>query len=143
MSMRTKTVIALFFLSALIVATCGCTSIESSGTKLSFTTGTNHPSDVQELLKKGPVLIYFGGDCQSCKDTKVIISNLERQYNGTSVTILRVNPLTDTNRIDVNYGVKTIPTVVVIRGDGAVAKNVGTPDEQTLKNTIEDALKWK
>ncbi len=143
MTVTAKTFTLLLLIGTLIVATCGCTSIESSGTKLSFATGTNHPSNVQELLKKGPVVIYFGGDCQSCKDTKVIISNLEQQYNGTSVTILRVNPLTDTNRIDVNYGVKTVPTVVVVRGDGAVAKNVGTPDEQTLKNTIEDARKWK
>ncbi len=143
MNATTKTVAALLLLSALVVATCGCTSVETSGTKLSFTTGTTHPSDVQELLKKGPVLIYFGGDCQSCKQTKVIISNLEKQYNGTSLTILRVNPLTDTARKDVNYGVTGVPTVVVIRGDGAVAKNVGQPDEQTLKNTIEDALKWK
>ncbi len=140
--MHRKTLTALLLLSALVVATCGCTSIETSGSKLSFTTGTTHPADVQDLLKKGPVLIYFGGDCQSCKETKVIISNVEKQYNGTSLTILRVNPLTD-NAKSTNYGVTTIPAVVVIRGDGAVAKNVGTPDEQTLKNTIDDALKWK
>ncbi len=143
MNTTAKTISALLLLSALIVATCGCTSVETSGAKLSFTTGTTHPSDVQELLKKGPVLIYFGGDCQSCKQTKVIISNVEKQYSGTSLTILRVNPLNDATRKDVSYAVKGVPTVVVIRGDGAVAKNVGQPDEQTLKNTIEDALKWR
>ncbi len=141
--MHAKTVVALLLLSVLAIATCGCTSIGSLGTKLSFTPSTNHPSDVQNLLKKGPVLIYFGGSCQSCKETKVIISNIEKQYNGTSLTVLRVNPLTDESRKDVAYGITTVPVVVVIRGDGAVAKNVGTPDEQTLKNTIDEALKWK
>ncbi len=143
MNTSTKTATVLLLLGTLVVATCGCTSIETSGTKLSFTTGTTHPSDVQALLKKGPVLIYFGGDCQACKQTKVIISNIEQQYSGTSLTILRINPLNDTTRKDVSYGITTIPAVVVIRGDGAVAKNVGQPDEQMLKNTIEDALKWK
>ncbi len=143
MNMSTKTVTVLLLLGMLAVATSGCTSIETSGTKLNFTTGTTHPSDVQDLLKKGPVLIYFGGECQSCKDTKVIISNLEKQYSGTSLTILRIDPLKDLTRKDTSYGITTIPAVIIIRPDGAVAKNVGTPDEQTLKNTIEDALKWK
>jgi thioredoxin-like negative regulator of GroEL len=90
-------------------------------------------------LKKGPVLLYFGGNCTSCAEQKVIISNLEKQYNGTEVTILRIDPLKDTTRKDVNYGVTTIPETIVIRSDGAVAKSVGLTDEQTLKNTIEAA----
>jgi thioredoxin-like negative regulator of GroEL len=133
-----KTLVALALLSVLIISVSGCTA-ETSGDTLSFVGGTSHPSDITTLLKKGPVLLYFGGNCTSCAEQKVIISNLEKQYNGTEVTILRIDPLKDTTRKDVNYGVTTIPETIVIRSDGAVAKSVGLTDEQTLKNTIEAA----
>jgi thioredoxin-like negative regulator of GroEL len=133
-----KTLAALALLSVLIISVSGCTA-ETSGDTLSFVGGTSHPSDITTLLKKGPVLLYFGGNCTSCAEQKVIISNLEKQYNGTEVTILRIDPLKDTTRKDVNYGVTTIPETIVIRSDGAVAKSVGLTDEQTLKNTIEAA----
>ncbi len=133
-----KTLVALALLSVLIISVSGCTA-ETSGDMVSFVGGTSHPSDITTLLKKGPVLLYFGGNCTSCAEQKVIISNLEKQYNGTEVTILRIDPLKDTTRKDVNYGVTTIPETIVIRSDGAVAKSVGLTDEQTLKNTIEAA----
>lgn len=139
-----KSIIALGLLSVLIISASGCTA-QTSGDKLSFVTGTSHPADVAALLKKGPVVLYFGGNCTACAEQKVIISHLEKQYNGTEVTILRIDPLIDRTFTGkaTNYGVTTIPTTVVIRGDGAVAKGVGLTDEQTLKNTIEDARQWK
>jgi thioredoxin-like negative regulator of GroEL len=137
-----KTLAALALLGVLIISISGCT-VGTSGDKLSFVGGTSHPADITTLLKKGPVLLYFGGNCQSCAEQKVIISHLESQYNGTEVTILRIDPLTDTTRKDANYGITTIPATIVIRGDGAVAKSIGLTDEQTLKNTIEDARQWK
>jgi len=133
-----KTLVALALLSVLIISVSGCTA-ETAGNTLSFVGGTSHPSDITTLLKKGPVLLYFGGNCTSCAEQKVIISHLEKQYNGTEVTILRIDPLKDTTRKDMNYGVTTIPETIVIRSDGAVAKSVGLTDEQTLKNTIEAA----
>jgi len=74
---------------------------------------------------------------------KVIISHLETKYNGTEVTILRVDTSNDTTHKVVNYGITTIPATVVIASNGAVAKSIGTTDEQTLINTIENARKWK
>ena len=137
-----KTLAALALLSVLIISISGCTA-ETSGNTLSFVGGTSHPSDITTLLKKGPVLLYFGGDCKSCADMKVIISHLETKYNGTEVTILRVDTSNDTTHKVVNYGITTIPATVVIASNGAVAKSIGTTDEQTLINTIENARQWK
>lgn len=137
-----KTLAALALLSVLIISISGCTA-ETSGNTLSFVGGTSHPSDITTLLKKGPVLLYFGGDCKSCADMKVIISHLETKYNGTEVTILRVDTSNDTTHKVVNYGITTIPATVVIASNGAVAKSIGTTDEQTLINTIENARRWK
>jgi len=137
-----KTLAALALLGVLIISISGCTA-QTSGNKLTFVGGTSPSDDIAALLKNGPVLIYFGGDCQSCAEQKVIISHLESQYNGTEVTILRINPLTDIQGISTYYGITTIPATVVIRSDGAVAKSIGLTDEQTLKNTIEDARQWK
>ena len=136
-----KTLIALALLSVLIISISGCT-IGNSGNTLSFVGGTSHPADVAALLKKGPVVLFFGGDCKSCAEMKVIISHLETKYNGTEVAILRVNTSNDTTHKVVNYGITTIPATVVVASNGAVAKSIGTTDEQTLINTIENARKW-
>jgi thioredoxin-like negative regulator of GroEL len=136
-----KSIIALGLLSVLIISVSGCTA-QTSEDKLSFVTGTSHPADVAALLKKGPVLLYFGGNCTTCAEQKVIISHLESQYKGTEVSILRIDPFKDQSK-GMNYGVTTIPETIVIRSDGAVAKSIGLTDEQTLKNTIEDARQWK
>jgi thiol-disulfide isomerase/thioredoxin len=137
-----KTLAALALLSVLIISISGCTA-ETSADKLSFSGGGSHPSDVTTLLKKGPVLLYFGGDCQSCAEQKVVISHLESKYNGTGVTIQRINTLNDTTHKFQTYGITSIPAIIVIRSDGSIAKSVGTTAEQTLINTIEDARQWK
>jgi thioredoxin-like negative regulator of GroEL len=139
-----KTFVTLALLSALIISISGCTA-ETAGdsTKLSFVAGTSHPASITALLKKGPVLLYFGGNCKSCADMKVIISDLETKYKGTEVTILRVDTSNDTTHKVASYGITTIPATLVIRSDGAVAKSIGTTDEQKLINTIEDARQWK
>ncbi len=142
MNTSLKPIIALGLLSVLVISVSGCTA-QTSGDKLSFITGTSHPADVAALLKKGPVLLYFGGNCTACAEQKVIISHLESQYKGTEVTILRIDPFIDKTGKATNYGVRTIPETIVIRTDGAVAKSVGLTDEQTLKNTIEEARNWK
>jgi thiol-disulfide isomerase/thioredoxin len=137
-----KTLAALALLSVLIISVSGCTA-DTSADKLSFSGGGSHPADITTLLKKGPVLLYFGGDCQSCAEQKVVISHLESKYNGTGVTIQRINTLNDTTHKFQTYGITSIPAILVIRSDGAIAKSVGTTDEQTLINTIEDARQWK
>jgi thiol-disulfide isomerase/thioredoxin len=137
-----KTLAALALLSVLIISVSGCTA-ETSGDTLSFVGGGSHPSDITALLKKGPVLLYFGGDCKSCAEMKVIISHLETKYNGTEVTILRVDTSNDTTHKVSSYAITSIPAIVVIASNGAVARSVGTTDEQTLINTIENARQWK
>jgi thiol-disulfide isomerase/thioredoxin len=137
-----KTLAALALLSVLIIGISGCTA-ETSGDSLSFVGGPSHPSDITTILKKGPVLLYFGGDCKSCAEMKVIISHLETKYNGSEVTILRVDTSNDTTHKASSYGITTIPATVVIASNGVVAKSIGTTAEQTLINTIENARQWK
>ncbi|MGZ5502774.1 MAG: thioredoxin family protein [Halobacteriota archaeon] len=137
-----KTLAALALLIVLIISISGCTA-ETSGNTLSFAGGWSHPSDITTLLKKGPVLLYFGGDCKSCAEMKVVISHLETKYNGTDVTTKRIDTSNDTTHKVAIYGISSIPATIVIRSDGAVAKSIGTTDEQTLINTIENARQWK
>ncbi len=129
-------VIAVF--SILSVGISGCISSQSG---YEFIGGTSHPKQITELLKNGPVVLYFGSNCTNCEKMKPIITNLETRYKGAGVTVLKIDP--QKNATGKYYGVTTIPTTVVIRGDGAVAKFVGLTDETTLKNAVKDALKWK
>ena len=139
-----KSIIALGLLSVLIISASGCTA-QTSGDKLTFVTGTSHPADVAALLKKVRSCCISAVTAQPVRSRESLFHTSKSSNNGTEVTILRIDPLIDRTFTDkaTNYGVTTIPTTVVIRGDGAVAKGVGLTDEQTLKNTIEDARQWK
>lgn len=129
-------------LGVLSVCVSGC--ISQSGYE--FVGGVSHPKEINNLLKNGTVVLYFWkNNCPECDKMKPTLANLEGQYNGTNVTILKINIEQNAKNKDIgkNYGVTATPTIIVIRGDGAIAKFVGTTEENTLKSAIEDARKWR
>ena len=66
---------------------------------------------------------------------KPTLANLEGQYKGTNVTIIKINIEQNAKNKDTgkNYGVTATPTTIVIRGNGDIAKFVGVANENTLK----------
>jgi thioredoxin-like negative regulator of GroEL len=42
-----------------------------------------------------------------------------------------------------NYGIQQVPTVVVVRSDGAVVTFIGESDTNTVKSAIEEAQHGK
>ncbi len=133
---------------AAVIAVLGVLSVGISGcisqSGYEFVGGVSHPKEITDLLKNGPVVLYFWkNDCPGCIDMKPKIANLESQYNSTNVTIIKINieQNAKTKETGKNYGVTATPTTIVIRGNGDIAKFVGVADENTLKSAIEDARK--
>jgi thiol-disulfide isomerase/thioredoxin len=111
-----------------------------------FKTGVNHPQQISDLMKNGTVVLYFTMyDCPPCDNMTPRIGDLQSQYKGTDVTFMTFNISESgtSQKMGASYGIDTVPTVLVIRGDGAVATFVGLQDISPIKSAIEDAQKWQ
>jgi thiol-disulfide isomerase/thioredoxin len=129
-------------LCLLSVGISGC--ISQSGYE--FKTGTTHPNIVSDLLKKGTVVLFLTqNNCPTCEQVKPKIADLQSQFNGTNVTFARFN--LDDNSTSKSlfgaYAVKSTPTTIIVRKDGATATFIGDFDTSTVKSAIQDAQKWK
>jgi thiol-disulfide isomerase/thioredoxin len=113
-----------------------------------FKTDVNHPKAISDLIKNGTVVLFFSSNneswCQPCKHMAPKVAALQSQYK--NVTFVRFNfddNSTSYTIMENYYKTDLVPTVVVIRGDGAVAKFVGDTDISPIKSAIEDAQNWQ
>jgi thiol-disulfide isomerase/thioredoxin len=124
----------------LSVGMSGC--ISQSGYE--FKSGITPPKAVSDLMKNGSVILFITqNNCPACEQTRPMITDLQKQYNGTNVTFVNFNIDNNTTSRNVGqvYGVSATPTTVVLRKDGAAAIFVGVFDENIVKSAIEDARK--
>ncbi|MGZ5561282.1 MAG: thioredoxin family protein [Halobacteriota archaeon] len=137
-SMRYVAILAVLCL--LSVGMSGC--ISQSGYE--FKSGITPPKAVSDLMKNGTVILFITqNNCPTCEQTRPMITDLQKQYNGTNVTFVNFNIDNNTTSMNVGhvYGVSATPTTVVLRKDGAAAIFVGVFDEDIVKSAIEDARK--
>jgi thiol-disulfide isomerase/thioredoxin len=130
----------LAVLCLLSVGMSGC--ISQSGYE--FKSGITPPKAVSDLMKNGTVILFITqNNCPACEQTRPMIADLQKQYNGTNVTFVNFNIDNNTTSRNVGqvYGVSATPTTVVLRKDGAAATFVGVFDEKTVKSAIDDARK--
>ncbi|MGZ5539558.1 MAG: thioredoxin family protein [Halobacteriota archaeon] len=138
LSMRYVAILAVLCL--LSVGMSGC--ISQSGYE--FKSGITPPKAVSDLMKNGSVILFITqNNCPTCEQTRPMITDLQKQYNGTNVTFVNFNIDNNTTSMNVGhvYGVSATPTTVVLRKDGAAAIFVGVFDENIVKSAIEDARK--
>jgi thiol-disulfide isomerase/thioredoxin len=124
----------------LSVGMSGC--ISQSGYE--FKSGITPPKAVSDLMKNGTVILFITqNNCPTCEQTRPMIEDLQKQYNGTNVTFTTFNIDNNTTSRNVGqvYGVSATPTTVVLRKDGAAAIFVGVFDENIVKSAIEDTRK--
>lgn len=91
-----------------------------------------------EALNDGVTVVDFWAEwCGPCRLIGPIIEDLSNEYNG-KVKIGKVN--VDHNpQISMNYGVRSIPTILFIKDGEVVDKHVGTATKSALASKI-DAL---
>jgi len=91
-----------------------------------------------EALNGGVAVVDFWAEwCGPCRLIGPIIEDLSNEYNG-KVKVGKVN--VDHNpQISMNYGVRSIPTILFIKDGEVVDKHVGTATKSALVSKI-DAL---
>ncbi len=91
------------------------------------------------LDKEGVAVVDFWAEwCGPCRMIGPIIEELSKEYDGKA-TIGKVN--VDHNpEISMKYGIRSIPTVLVLKNGEVVDKQVGVTTKKVLTDKIEAAL---
>lgn len=91
------------------------------------------------LEKDGVAVVDFWAEwCGPCRMIGPIIEELSKEYDGKA-TIGKVN--VDHNpEISMKYGIRSIPTVLVLKNGEIVDKQVGVTTKKVLTDKIEAAL---
>ena len=93
-----------------------------------------------EALKDDSVAVvdFWAEWCGPCKMLTPIIEQLADDYNGTA-KVGKVN--VDHNPgVSTEYGVRSIPTILIFKNGEVVGKQVGVTTKQALATMIDEAL---
>ncbi|MGB3495521.1 MAG: thioredoxin [Elainellaceae cyanobacterium] len=94
----------------------------------------------QEVLESEvPVLVDFWAPwCGPCRMVAPVVDEIAEQYD-SKIKVVKVN--TDENpSVASQYGIRSIPTLMIFKGGQRVDMVVGAVPKTTLANTIEKYL---
>lgn len=94
----------------------------------------------QEVLKSDlPVLVDFFADwCAPCRVVSPIVEELGKDYAGR-LKVVKVN-VDNNSQSASNYGIMSIPSLLIFKGGKPVKTMVGAQGKENLKKGIEEVL---
>ena len=107
---------------------------------MSSATQVTDSSFKQEVLdSEVPVLVDFWAPwCGPCRMVAPVVDEISSQYEG-QIKVVKVN--TDENpNVASQYGIRSIPTLMIFKGGQKVDMVVGAVPNTTLANTLEKYL---
>ena len=95
---------------------------------------------IQEVLESDtPVLVDFWADwCAPCKMVAPLIDELAEEYDG-KIKFTKVD-VDDNPQTAMQYGIRSIPTLLVFKGGAPVDQVVGVVPKAALKKRLDEAL---
>ncbi|HRI00494.1 MAG TPA: thioredoxin [Saprospiraceae bacterium] len=84
------------------------------------------------------VVDFWAPWCGPCRLVSPIIDELSGEYNG-KVKIGKLN-VDDNPQVSLQFGIRSIPTIMFIKNGQVVEKHVGTATKANLKSKIDSML---
>ncbi len=100
---------------------------------------TDETFEKDVLQSQNPVLVDFWAEwCQPCQMVGPVVEELAGEYEGK----IKVGKLNVDENINVpgNYGVMSIPTLIVFKDGKPFKTMIGVQGKDTLKKAIDEAL---
>ncbi|MEB3339660.1 thioredoxin [Okeania sp.] len=103
---------------------------------MSVLTVTDSSFNQQVLESELPVLVDFWAPwCGPCKMVAPVVEEISQQFEG-QIKVVKVN--TDENpNVASQYGIRSIPTLMIFKGGQRVDMVVGAVPKSTLASTVE------
>lgn len=96
-------------------------------------------NEFDEIIKDGVVLVdFFATWCGPCKMLAPVLEDLSKTYEGKA-TIVKVD-VDKEQELAGQYGVMSIPTMILFKNGEAVKQVVGFQPKPQLENLINSAL---
>lgn len=103
-----------------------------------ITSLTQENFEAEALKSPSPVLVDFWAEwCGPCKMIAPVLDELATEYQG-KVKIVKVN-IDDHQGLATQFGVRAIPTLLVIKNGQVIEQMVGAKSKRDLKASLDRA----